>query len=185
MSQDYEIRRGRAPEDKRIDQRPPHPDETAPMIVNDISHLFHGKMRAQETEGVMSQHAARCILSLLSRHEGLRQTDIARMTHMKPPTVSVTLRKMMEEDLVRQETMFSDLRANKMYLTEKGKAYHENVRAMLHSIDDVLMRGFSEQESAQLCAMLNRMRDNLIADLEACGLLRPMPTPPVEDTEQS
>lgn len=168
----------------QIEQRPPHPAETAPMLVNDISHLFHGKMRAQETEGVMSQHGARRILTLLAIHEGLRQTDIARLTHMKPPTVSVTLRKMMAEDLVRQETPFSDLRATKVFLTEKGQQHLQGVRTMLQTIDDILMQGFSEEESKLLCSLLNRMKKNLVDDLEANGLLQPLPTLLTEDDNE-
>ena len=94
MKESSEKRSGRATDDSRlIERHPPCPGETAPMIINDISHLFHGKMRSVETEGVMSQHGARCILSALAHNEGLRQTDLVRITHMKPPTVSVTLRK--------------------------------------------------------------------------------------------
>ena len=184
MSQEKEVMHGEALPDRQIEHYPPHPAETAPMLVNDISHLFHGKMRAQETEGVMSQHGARRILTLLAIHEGLRQTDIARLTHMKPPTVSVTLRKMMAEDLVRQETPFSDLRATKVFLTEKGQQHLQGVRTMLQTIDDILMQGFSEEESKLLCSLLNRMKKNLVDDLEANGLLQPLPTLLTEDDNE-
>ena len=36
---------------------------------------------------------------------------------------------------------------------------------MLRRLDDILMQGFSSEETEQLCGMLNRMRDNLLQDL--------------------
>ncbi|MBQ7338013.1 MAG: MarR family transcriptional regulator [Clostridia bacterium] len=159
-----------------IHLRPPRPHETPPMIINDISHLFHGKMRSMETEGIMSQHGARMIAYELSRREGLRQIDLVRLTHMKAPTVSVIVKKMAAEGLLTHEVQFSDLRSIRLYLTEKGRALHETTRRSLRSTDEIMMAGFTEEEAQQLKAMLCRVRDNLLSDLESNGLLRPAST---------
>ena len=156
-----------------ISRHPPHPQETPPMIINDISHLFHGKMRSTQTEGVLSQHGARMILSILSREEGLRQTDLVRMTHMKAPTISVLVKKMAAEGLLTHEIRFSDMRTVCLYLTDKGRQAHLVTHQALHTTDDILMQGFTEEETQLLKSMLCRMRNNLLTDLEQNGLLRP------------
>ena len=143
--------------------RPPH--ETPPMMVNDISHLFFGKVRSLEPEGIMSQHSARCILRLLVREDGLKQAEIAATLHLSAPSVSITLRRMESEALICRRGCDGDGRAVRIYLTDKGREYDADARAMLRRLDDMLMQGFSEEESAQLCAFLTRMRDNLLRDL--------------------
>ena len=148
--------------------RPPH--ETPPMIVNDISHLFFGKVRALEPEGAMSQHSARCILRLLVRGDGVRQSDIAAELHLSAPSISATLRRMEAEGLVCRRACEGDSRAVRVYLTDKGREYDEGARAMLRRLDDILMQGFDRAETEQLTAMLCRMRENLLKDLSQDGL---------------
>ena len=149
-----------------LSRRPPRPEhETAPMMVNDISHLFFGKVRSLEPEGVMSQHSARCILRLLVREDALKQGEIASRLHLSAPSVSTTLRRMESEGLICRRACEGDGRAVRIYLTEKGREYDRGVRAMLRGLDDALMQGFTEQETAQLCAYLTRMRDNLLNNL--------------------
>lgn len=149
-----------------LEHRPPRPPhETPPMIVNDISHLFFGKVRSLEPEGVMSQHSARCILRLLVRQEGMRQGDIATELHLSAPSVSATLRRMEGEGLVCRRACEGDSRAVQVYLTDKGREYDEGARAMLRRLDDILMQGFDEAETAQLSLMLCRMRENLLHNL--------------------
>ena len=143
--------------------RPPH--ETPPMIVNDISHLFFGKVRSLEPEGVMSQHSARCIIRLLVRGDGVRQNEIADALHLSAPSVSATLRRMEAEGLICRRGCEGDGRAVRVYLTDKGREYDEGVRTMLRRLDDILMQGFDEAETEQLSAMLCRMRKNLLNDL--------------------
>ncbi len=172
-----------AAEDCLIIRHPQHPHETPPMIINDISHLFHGKMRSCASEGILSQHSARLILSMLAHHEGLRQTDLVRLTHMKAPTVSVLVKKMTAEGLLTNRVQFSDLRAARLYLTDKGREQHETTRATLRATDNILMRGFTTEETEQLKSMLCRMRDNLLSDLEISGLLRAAPA--IDDDKEA
>ena len=170
-------------DDGLISSRPPRPHETAPMMINDISHLFHGKMRSVQTEGILSQHGARMILAALAHNEGLRQIDLVGLTHMKAPTVSVIIKKMAAEGLVTHQVQASDLRAARLYLTEKGRAVHKTTHELLHSTDQVMMQGFSEEETAQLKALLSRVRENLLTDLKQNGLLRPLGEPSHNEEE--
>ncbi len=140
--------------------------ETAPMMVNDISHLFFGKVRSLEPEGVMSQHSARSILRLLVRGDGIRQNEIASVLHLTPPSVSATLRRMEGEGLITRRACEGDGRAVRVYLTDKGREYDKEVRAMLRRLDDILMQGFDESETRILCDLLNRMRNNLLCELQ-------------------
>lgn len=141
-------------------ERPQTP--TPPMLVNEISRLFHTKMRAYDLEGVMAQDSARLIMRALMRGDGCNQLDLVKQTHLKPPTVSVTLRRMEAEGLVARSRDRDDMRATCVFLTEKGRAHNESVHKRLKALDATLMQGFSEEECALLRQMLERMRDNIL-----------------------
>ena len=147
--------------------RPAH--ETPPMMVNDISHLFFAKVRALEPEGALSQRSARVILRLLIDEDGRRQNELAREAHLSAPTVSATLRRMESEGLIERRDCTSDARAVRVYLTAQGRRQHEEMISMLRSLDAVTMQGFDEAETAQLHALLGRMRENLIKSLVCEG----------------
>ena len=135
---------------------------TPPMLVNEIARLFHGRMRGFDLDGVMSQDSARLIMRELARLEGQSQLDLVNKTHLKPPTVSVTLRRMEAEGLVERKTDEKDLRVTRVYLSQKGRNHHAEALERLHSIDTALMQGFDEAETEQLLHFLERMRDNIL-----------------------
>lgn len=137
---------------------------TPPMLVNEIARLFHSRMRSVELEGVMSQDSARLIMRELIREDGVTQLHLTRLTHLKAPTVSVTLRKMEREGLVVRESDPDDLRAVRVRLTEHGKEHNRRVFARLRELDAILMEGFDEREKEALLALLVRMRDNILPE---------------------
>ena len=137
---------------------------TPPMLVNEIARLFHTRMRGFDLEGVMSQDSARLIMRELAHREGCSQLELVRKTHLKAPTVSVTLRRMEEEELVERRQDPTDLRVTRVYLSQKGKDHHATAIGRLRSIDNALMQGFSEEEADQLLHFLERMRDNILPD---------------------
>ena len=139
-----------------------HPAPTPPMLVNEIARLFGARMRMHDLEGVVSQDSARLIMRALIHTDGCSQLELVRQTHLKPPTVSVTLRRMEEEGLVERRQNLMDMRAVCVYLTEKGKAHNQEIRTRLDEIDNELMRGFTEEETEVLRQMLERMRDNIL-----------------------
>lgn len=153
----------------------PHTDEELlshpPMLVNEISRLFFDRMRQTDPPGVLSQHGCRLILLALLRaergdptHMGLTQRALADTTHLKAPTVSGALREMEDEGLITREADEKDARATRVRLTAAGREANEAIRARLRGVGDILMRGFSKEESDTLGALLLRMRDNILTD---------------------
>ena len=135
---------------------------TPPMLVNQIARLFHNRMRAYDLDGVMSQESARQIMHTLSHEDGCSQLELVKKTHLKPPTVSVTLKKMEEEELVIRRADPMDLRVTRVYRSEKGRIHHFSVHQRLRDLDAELMQGFSKEETALLLQYLERMRDNIL-----------------------
>jgi len=91
-------------------------------LCNEIARLFRGKMREREdAEGVMTQPGAHLVLAFLASGDGTTQLELVHSTHLKAPTVSVILKKMEEEGIVRRECDKNDGRAVRVFLTEHGR----------------------------------------------------------------
>ena len=140
------------------------PKPTPPMLVNEISRLFHAQMKTYDLEGVMSQDSARLIMRVLARGDGVSQLSLAQATHLKTPTVSVVLKKMEDEGLVERRQDETDRRAVRVYLTERGREHNRRVFARLLELDAVLMEGFNDEETKLLLGFLERMRENILPE---------------------
>ncbi len=132
------------------------------MLVNEIARLFHARMRRYDLEGVMKQDSARLIMRALAREDGVNQLHLTAVTHLKAPTVSVTLSRMEREGLVHRVQDPIDLRMTRVYLTEEGKEHNERVLERLRRLDAELMQDFTEAERALLLSFLERMRDSIL-----------------------
>ncbi len=140
---------------------PQHP--TPPMLINEISRLFHMKMKGCELNGVMAQDSARLMMRALEHGDGVSQLFLTEVTHLKPPTVSVTLRKMEEEGLVKREQDQTDQRMTRVYLTAEGKEHNRRVWERVQELEATLLTGFSAEEQEQMRKLLERMRDNILS----------------------
>ncbi|MBQ7336488.1 MAG: MarR family transcriptional regulator [Clostridia bacterium] len=145
-----------------MERKKPDFQPTPCMLVNEIARLFSARMRAYELEGAMSQDSARLMMRVLSREDGISQLQLTQRTHLKAPTVSVTLKRMEDEGLVRREQDAMDLRKTRVYLTERGKEHNRKVLERLHGLDADMMEGFSLEETELLRKLLERMRDNIL-----------------------
>ena len=94
------------------------------MLCNEVSKMFRNTMR-ENTEDQRVQGSYREILFHLAYEDGRSQLELANLTHLKPPTVSVALAKLEDEGYVAREADPMDARRTRVYLTDKGKAIDE------------------------------------------------------------
>lgn len=152
---------------KTIPDRPhPHEcaDESPLMLINEISKIFAATMRESDTE--IPQESARSIIINLARRDGITQLELARLTHMKPPTVSLTLKRLACEGYVSRRHDLRDNRAVRVYLTEKGKKLMRDSAKRLRGAEDVLLGGIDAADASLLITLLTKMRSNMLEDLE-------------------
>jgi len=136
--------------------------ETPPMIINEISRLFAAKMRECESE--MQQESIRLIIISLAHRQGVTQLDIVKKTHLSPPTVSVTLKRLEEQGYISRVTDAVDQRAVRVYLTEKGQQMNLDSLRHAQMVDSILMKNITEEEKELLLGLLRRMRSNILND---------------------
>ena len=153
----------------KLPMPPPHKNgrkEPPSRIINEISRLFAAKMRESESE--MTQESVRLIIICLAHGDGITQLDLVKKTHLSPPTVSITVKKLEDMGYISRVSDAEDGRAVRVYLTEKGrKRDRENIQK-IHALDEVGLRGLSEDEIQALMVLLTRIRDNLLKEGEGC-----------------
>ena len=132
----------------------------SPRLVMEISRLLRARMQREEC-GVMAQSTARVVMAHLAVNESLGQLDIVNLTHLKPPTVSTLLRRMETEGYVTRVSDARDKRANRVALSEKGRAFDREQLHRLSTNDHQAVKGLSAEEQKTLEALLLRVRDNL------------------------
>ncbi len=135
--------------------QPPLP-QTPMMLINEISKLFRDRIRDQNL-----QNSYRMLLFHLAIRGGRTQLELANMTHLKPPTISVTLQKMEADGYVRRVPNERDMRQTLVYLTEKGEEYNRNIRKKIDIIERNIASGFTDEELHTLMSLLVRIRDNI------------------------
>lgn len=149
-----------------VPPRIPEEDLTPPMLVNEISRLFRHTVRQSDGDADLSQESTRHLLWALFHEDGVNQLRLTEMTHLKAPTVSVSLRKLEGAGLIRRVADENDLRAVRVFLTEQGRKRKEEIVGRLKATDKRLMRGFSEEERTVLKSYLLRMRNNILPEKE-------------------
>lgn len=133
--------------------------ESPPMVIHDISRLYSIKMG--ENEGPMQQPSVRSMVMNLAREDGLTQLELAHRTHLSTPTISVIAKRLDAQGYIKRSPDRYDMRALRVYLTERGRELVETAHTASEAADDILMEGFSPEESRQLLEMLDRMRENM------------------------
>lgn len=135
------------------------------MLINEISKLFRDKMRAKSEE-LGFKNGYRQVLMFLAHGDGVTQLTIARATHLKAPTVSVTLKNMEAEGLVRRETDTADMRQTRVYLLEKGRELDLRHRENIMEFEKIMLTGIGKEEEENLLQALKKIRDNILESEE-------------------
>lgn len=132
-------------------------------LCHEISRLSSARVRGANIEGIMSQHGARLVLSALVLEDGASQRRIVEVTHLRPPTVSVILRKMADEGIVELSENPDDKRQMRVSLTEYGREVDRRSIEKIKETDMLALEGLSENERQSLMELLYRMRENLLS----------------------
>lgn len=132
-------------------------------LCHEIGRLFRRRMRqADSSDGVMSQPGAHLVLSVLAVYDGIQQCELVEHTHLRPPSVSVILKKMEEEGIVERRSDDEDRRAVRVYLTAKGKHLDEEAIETIRKLEIFAMQGLTDAECETLMVLLPKIRNNLL-----------------------
>ncbi len=141
----------------------------SPMqLIGYIQRLLGDRIRGTD-ENPITQKSGRLLLMVLAQKDGRTQLDLVHATHLKAPTISVALQKMEKDGYVTRRPDEYDLRATRVFLTEKGRALDDKIRSRIWEEESAAMRGLTESECETLVRLLTKIKNNLIDDSEKDG----------------
>ncbi|WP_136651380.1 MarR family winged helix-turn-helix transcriptional regulator [Paracoccus aeridis] len=98
------------------------------------------------------------VLSVLMRHDGATQAELAAALDMAAPSLKRQLDLLEAEKLIERRGLGGDARKRALFLTPRAKAFPLN--RYMDRIRDQLLEGISPEEQAQLHSVLERLADN-------------------------
>ncbi len=132
------------------------PEKEIMFVVNQLARIFQHEMRKVcEENGVPMGY--RNLLFHLVHNDGCSQRRLAKLTGLKPSTVSIALEKMERDGYVTREKNLMDQRAVRVYLTEKGKDVDRANRARIEILDERFSKTVTPEEKKELVALLEKV----------------------------
>lgn len=126
-----------------------------------ILHRIYIHRAAAEYGVYFGQHP---ILDYLSEHDQCTQKELAEMLQVSPPSIATSIKRMQKTGLLKKATDESDLRCNRISLTDKGRELFLKSRAAFDAVDARMFQNFNTQDCDQFCGYLNRMIANMESD---------------------
>ena len=123
------------------------------------------KFVSKEQEDIGMRSSYRHVMKPLMEQDGMTQLELVNLTQLKAPTISITLRNMEREGIVRREKNDIDRRETHVYITEKGREMHKKILEAFDRAEQVMLQDVSEKEMATARKILAKMTENLRKEL--------------------
>lgn len=104
------------------------------------------------------------ILEYVANHNHCTQREVADFMKVSPASIATSVKRMQKAGLLEKMTDDSDLRYNRLKITEKGKELTNKCRKGFDKVDAQMFSGFSNEECEQLYGYYERMIKNLSID---------------------
>ena len=129
------------------------------VMMMDIVKMMHDRMRAHG-ESLGLQKGFHRIIFELAKTGPKTQNELAELTRLSSPTVSVALQNMEREGLVERVQDENDLRKINVVLTDKGVKMHRAIGDKIKENDRLFFEGLTDEEIDALQKIVTRIYNN-------------------------
>jgi len=145
------------------------PAETPEAELEDLrlSFLIHdvSRMRRTAFDQYMKPHGVTrsqwWVLSNLSRHDGMMQTELADILDVGKVTVGGLVERLEQAGWVERRPDAADKRARRVYLTQQSRRFLDGIREAGHEMNELAFHGLSREDRRALFDLLSRIKGNL------------------------
>ena len=130
------------------------------FLLADVSRLMRLAFK-QRLEGSSLTLAQARALVYVSRHEGVRQVELADLLEVQPITLARLLDQLAHTGLVERRPDPHDRRAYQVFLTPAAAAHLAAIEQVATAIRMDALRDLNQQQTAMVFLALQKMRDNL------------------------
>ncbi len=106
------------------------------------------------------------LLTMLAKHDGISQRDLAEKMHLARPTITIMLQKMEHEGLIERWDDPDDQRLTRIRLTEAGRAQSRDMGDVYARYVNATIGAMTEPDRAEFARLLGLLNDNIAATLK-------------------
>lgn len=103
----------------------------------------------------------RATLMFIAHHPGASQKAVAEHNRVTSAAVSQTVRDMIADGYLYREADSDDLRASRLFLTEKGRAADDRLRDKVIAAENAVREALTAEELDATVSILRRVREVL------------------------
>ena len=138
------------------------------LISTSLIHRYHITKAAQKAGLYYGQPM---ILEYIKDHKLCTQKELADSLHISAASVATSIKRLEKSGYVVRSTDKTDVRKNRLSLTEDGISALNDFRGVCDKTDKEMFEGFTQEECDQLCQYLERLYNNLNSEnLTNCQL---------------
>ena len=138
----------------------PSRQESLGFLLADVSRLMRRAFQ-QQLEGSSLTLAQARALIYVSRHEGVRQIDLADLLEVQPITLARLIDQLAGDGLVERRSDPADRRAYQIYLTPAAAPQLAAIEKVATAIRADALRHLDDSQAEIVFHALRTMRDNL------------------------
>lgn len=142
------------------DSKDQQPDQNFGFLLSDSARLLRRNFDRRARELSLNR-AQWSVLARLSRHEGVKQTELADILEVSPITLARQIDRLEAGGWVRRQPDPKDRRANRLYLAEKAGPMLDELKSRGQETKAEALVGFSDEERELITQLLARVRENL------------------------
>ena len=141
-------------------KQPPNMKREVLFQLSDVARSMRTYIdqRAREHGTTRAQWA---VLIRLDRQEGMTQAEMAEVLEIQPISLVRLIDRLCDQDLVERRPHPQDRRANRLYLTDKGRTMIVQLAPLAREIAGDVLDSLSESDIADLLLKLLRIKENI------------------------
>jgi DNA-binding MarR family transcriptional regulator len=136
--------------------------DTLGFLLADVSRLMRQAFQ-QRLHGSSLTLAQARALTYVSRHEGVRQVELADLLEVQPITLARLIDQLSAAGLVERRADPADRRAYQLFLTPAAAPQLQAIQKVGAAVRAQALRGLDEPSRAAVLDALRAMRSNLSA----------------------
>ncbi len=134
------------------------PKRRTAMMAVGMTHFVWEKCNRAAASRLGVPESYLKIILFLTRQPGAGQKEIAEFSHVSTAAVNQTVKEMLAAGLLRKESVETDKRRSRLYLTEKGARVSERMRQSFEDRDARITAALTPEKERELIALLDLAR---------------------------
>lgn len=131
-------------------------------LVHQVMHQFRAQLFQVLRQGPQEfTHMESRVLGFFARRPGATQSDLAEHSRRDKAQLARLIKGLRERGLLEGASDAQDRRTVRLRLTDAGQALQCALRQQAQQLESRAAAGLTDQERAQLLALLRRVHDNL------------------------